>query len=312
MKGILKSNKEYFGLFFILIFLLFLSACGGVTPTGPNISSFTATSISITQGESVALSWVTDATSLSIDQAIGTVTAPSGSTTVTPAETITYTLTACNSIGTSTAIVTITVNPVVVPEQTITIQPGPTAGKDSYINSEALPGFNAGSSNELSVGNPFAATPTFNVERFNLIPIEVDTLRSFLQFDLGLLPANAVITNASFKLYQYYTLGSEDITIGVHQVNESWEEDTINWGNKPTYLSVPEDITSVVAGEMTWLSWDITDLLQGWLDESIANYGLMLKSTEELSDNSSISCYSSDYMDDSALHPKLEITYSVP
>jgi parallel beta-helix repeat protein len=111
MKGIQKNTTRYFVLFFVLIcFLPLLLSCDGVTPSGPTISSFTATSTSITEGESVTLSWVTNATSVSINQGVGTVTAPSGSTTVTPASTTTYTLTATNSTGSSTNSITITIS----------------------------------------------------------------------------------------------------------------------------------------------------------------------------------------------------------
>ena len=53
----------------------------------------------------------------------------SSSTTVYPSETTTYTLAATNKIGLTPAVLTITVNPAVVVEQTIIIQPGPVEGK---------------------------------------------------------------------------------------------------------------------------------------------------------------------------------------
>lgn len=109
MKGILKGKQEYFGLFFILIFLFLLSGCGGITPSGPAISSFTASPPNITAGDSSTLSWsVTDADTLSINQGIGIVTGKS--ITVSPTTTTTYTLTAANSAGSTNATITITVN----------------------------------------------------------------------------------------------------------------------------------------------------------------------------------------------------------
>jgi len=81
----------------------------------PVISSFTASSTSVTVGGSTTLSWsVTGATSLSINQGIGVVT---GTTTklVTPTATTTYTLTATNSSGSVTATATVNVNTVVPP-----------------------------------------------------------------------------------------------------------------------------------------------------------------------------------------------------
>ena len=78
-------------------------------PTPPTVTSFSASPASITQGQSSTLSWaVSNATSVTIDQGIGTVTA-SGSRIVSPAATTTYTLTATNASGSSTARTTLTV-----------------------------------------------------------------------------------------------------------------------------------------------------------------------------------------------------------
>ncbi len=82
-------------------------------PPAPVISSFTASPSGITSGQSSTLSWsTTNATSLSIDNSIGTVTGNSKS--VSPTVTTTYTLTATGSGGTATAQTTVTVNNTVV------------------------------------------------------------------------------------------------------------------------------------------------------------------------------------------------------
>ena len=90
-----------------------------ITPgggTAPTISSFTSNPSSITTGQSTTLSWnVSGATSLSISS-IGSVTGLS-SKVVTPSATTTYTLTATNATGSSSAVTTVTVNPVGVDTQ---------------------------------------------------------------------------------------------------------------------------------------------------------------------------------------------------
>ena len=79
---------------------------------GPIIASFTATPGSVVAGAAVALAWsVSQATSLSIDQGVGTVTGAGVSTT--PPASTTYRLTATNSKGSATAAVTVTVAPAV-------------------------------------------------------------------------------------------------------------------------------------------------------------------------------------------------------
>jgi hypothetical protein len=76
----------------------------------PNIASFTASPDTITAGGSSTLSWgaVTNADSAEIDQSIGGVATP-GSTSVSPASTTTYTLTARCGSNTKIAQVTVTV-----------------------------------------------------------------------------------------------------------------------------------------------------------------------------------------------------------
>jgi hypothetical protein len=72
------------------------------------ISSFTATPASIASGGSSTLAWnVSGATSLSINQGVGTVTGTYAS--VSPAATTTYTLTATNVAGTASATAAVTV-----------------------------------------------------------------------------------------------------------------------------------------------------------------------------------------------------------
>ena len=80
----------------------------------PTISSFTASPSSVTSGGASTLAWnVIGATSLSINQGVGTVTG--SSSVVHPAATTTYTLTATNSGGSSTASATVTVTAAALP-----------------------------------------------------------------------------------------------------------------------------------------------------------------------------------------------------
>ncbi len=83
------------------------TTCSGT----PNIASFTASSTTITAGQSATLEWglVSNADNAQIDNGIGGVATP-GSITVAPGTTTTYTLTAACGSDTTTAQVTITVN----------------------------------------------------------------------------------------------------------------------------------------------------------------------------------------------------------
>ena len=90
------------------------SATTQVSASAPGTSQvvrFDATPSSITAGQSSQLTWIVQgATTVSINNGIGNVAA-TGSTTVTPAATTTYTLTAVGPSGNVTATTTVTVTP---------------------------------------------------------------------------------------------------------------------------------------------------------------------------------------------------------
>ena len=77
---------------------------------GPKVASFSASATSITAGDSVTLSWeITGATTISIDNEVGDVS-DATETSVSPAETTTYTITATDADDISqTASVTVTI-----------------------------------------------------------------------------------------------------------------------------------------------------------------------------------------------------------
>ena len=76
----------------------------------PTIVAFSATPAEMTEGESTTLMWnVTSATSIQIDQGVGSGLAAAGTTSVSPGSSTTYILTASNSAGSSTQSVTVTV-----------------------------------------------------------------------------------------------------------------------------------------------------------------------------------------------------------
>lgn len=85
-------------------------------------ASLTADKTSINRGDSVKLTWTTtDATNVSIAPEVGAVT-PQGSTTVTPTDSMTYTLTASSAGGNADSSVHISVNapaPVAAPNPSI-------------------------------------------------------------------------------------------------------------------------------------------------------------------------------------------------
>jgi phospholipase C len=106
-----------------------LSSLPPVVPT----ATLTATPATISTGNHAMLTWTTaNATTVSIDQGIGTVAA-SGSTTVTPTATTQYTLTATDSNGSVTSVTTVTVQ-ATAPTATLSASPSTiVAGNSSTL-----------------------------------------------------------------------------------------------------------------------------------------------------------------------------------
>jgi hypothetical protein len=292
----MKSKKmtyfKYFNLFFAIAVLVLITGCSGTSPAVPIINSFFASPSAIIAGESTTLSWtVTGADSVTIDYGIGTV-ALTGITTVNPTTDTTYTLIATNSAGPVIATVTVTVATI----ETLILQPG-SEGKDAFVNSDEIyPDLNVGDSAYLLAGdNGFKN-------------------RTYIQFDLNPnpLPAGAVITDARLKIYQDTMLilpGT--FNGGLYRVTSNWEENEITWNNQPTSSSDTVALPTLYDTTGTWVTCHIEDFVKGWLEGSITNYGLLLKATDESSEDTGARFFSSDYVTDITKHPILEIDYYV-
>ena len=264
--------------------------------TAPVITTFTADNRFIKTGESTALSWeVKGAATVTITPDIGTVD-PSGTLSLSPADTTTYTLAAANLIGSDTKKVKIVV------EKTLVIQPGPGEGADVFISrNDEDRNYYDGSA--LVIGR----TPGHFTK----------TGRSLLAFrELGRvnygLPPNATITSAHLLLYADAKLGDENIrTVHVHRITDRWVRTGVTWNNAPGFDATPASSLQINFRRSTWLSWDITNLVEGWVDGSVPNHGVLLKRTNDGSGDFMLWLYNSRYTPDPNLRPKLEITYYV-
>lgn len=105
--------------------------------------------------------------------------------------------------------------------------------------------------------------------------------RTFLRYDLSMLPAGAELIKATLHMYcHYWNDNASKGTTNVSKVTADWQESTMTWSNQPsftgTYLS--EDKYAPAVGE--WTDWDITTLVQEWVSGT-PNYGLTIKNNNE-------------------------------
>ena len=147
------------------------------------------------------------------------------------------------------------------------------------------------------------------------------TQRPVLRFDLGGIPAGARVVSAILEM-RLLSL-SVPGTATAHELTRSFVEGTkagggtadgATWGTYDgtgTWANAGGDFSPAVADETTisstdtWVSWDISGLVQKWMAGE-PNYGLLLQGANGLDKAK----FASREDADPALHPKLTISYA--
>jgi hypothetical protein len=295
MKKIIPRKGIYFQFCIIILLAVFLSSCSTTTPSAPIINSFTADDTTIDEGDNVTLSWsVTDASTVTINPG-GLIVALSGSTSVSPTETTTYTLTATNSAGPSSATVTIKIL------QREILIPNESQSKDTFVtNAEPLTNYD---------GAPYLAAGTL---------MESGTVeRIYLQFDVSAIPNNAIITEAKVGLFfkdpmSYVSIPIYiEVPLAVYEVEEYWDEASLDWNNQPAANSVYEDVQTLAGDTDKYIYWNITSLVQGWVSGTKSNYGMRLADEDEMTLDDG-KHFGSSSAPVGTERPKLMISYYIP
>ena len=228
-------------------------------PASPVISSFKASPASITSGASSTLSWsVSGATSLSINQGVGTVTGTT-SKSVKPTATTTYTLTATNAAGSVTKTATVTVSAAQPPSgSTITVYPAITY--QTMVGWEAT---DQSGQTECSGFNSYKSTllnQAVNDLGINRIRLEVRAKSDGWTFDLAdldsrinqiILPIRQHLSNRGEKLFLNVCFVGDS---NLHTDKNRYAQQVLATYNhlKTTFGFVPDGWEVVL--EPTWIS----------------------------------------------------------
>lgn len=199
----------------------------------------------------------------------------------------------------------------------IIIQPDPASGKDASV-ALGQPGNNSGAWTLALAGDiPFAAW---------------QTTRTLAQFDLSAIPTGSTINSATVSFYQYWQGDTSTPTLDLHYLTRSWTEGTGTmtatndgaswnsydgtnpWGTPGGDYNAAASASAVAPNSTSsWVDWDVTGLTQGWVDGSVVNNGFVIKKNVETGAVfDSKGFYTSDYMGDPSLRPKLVIEYTPP
>lgn len=171
---------------------------------------------------------------------------------------------------------------------------------------------------------------------------EPKNFRSLLQFELSSLPGDSsLIAEARLGLYYFSAPHADPAgrTYDVYAVTHDWSETGATWqarenydqasptywdgysAGTPTYQPGGADIEAlsvasaiVPAATDTWMTWDVSDLLAGWIDNPSSRHGLLVKDANEVAANpggniSHHAQFRSREFSDPTLRPYLEVTY---
>lgn len=113
----------------------------------------------------------------------------------------------------------------------------------------------------------------------------------YMRFELpsNLLGPGQTVTEAS--LYVPYSFSfvyqgtptpppHAPVTMRVHRVLAPWTENTVTWGSKPPYASIPHDEITGITAPMT-LEFDVTTLVRGWAHGASPNHGFAITSPND-------------------------------
>ncbi|MDJ0701184.1 MAG: DNRLRE domain-containing protein, partial [Woeseiaceae bacterium] len=183
------------------------------------------------------------------------------------------------------------------PPVTHVFRPGPGESEDAEIWQQS-PDDNYGNSDETWVSSA-----------------SNDTTRSLLRFDTGAIPRGARIIDATLSLERRSGSGQSE-PISAHRITQSWEESSVTWNSRRWGVSwntagadfeLTPYATALVGPANQSPEWDVTSLVQGWVDGSYPNYGVVLVATT--SGMTGERFHSSDVVDP-ANRPSLTVTYA--
>ncbi len=130
--------------------------------------------------------------------------------------------------------------------------------------------------------------------------------RSFLQWDLSTIPSIATITQALMWINKIADVGAFPRTYEAQAVSASWMEGTITWNTQPGVIGSPA--SSVITTTDTWYAWDITTIVQNWVDGTWTNNGIRVMDSAENSGSEVQSNFDSREATDD---PILDVDYTI-
>ncbi len=146
--------------------------------------------------------------------------------------------------------------------------------------------------------------------------------RSLLDFDLP-IPFGTQIDEARLETYFDQALGEAGpVTVEAREITGEWESWTVTWNSQPAVASTAAATVTRQPGELSrWHAFDVTAVVNKWMNTDLESYGFMLRAADEGSTakvggpvyESSEDVYGGDGMfGETVTHPRLVVTYGTP
>jgi len=143
-----------------------------------------------------------------------------------------------------------------------------------------------------------------------------NTSLSLFRFNLQAIPAGAKIRSATLSLL-HESGNDADVPVTAHRITNPWNEDYVTWRRRDNGINWdtsggdldPNAVSTTLVGPASNIryEWDLTSLVQGWVDATYENHGVALRTMENGIFGERF--YTSDETDP-ARRPRLTITYA--
>ncbi len=150
-----------------------------------------------------------------------------------------------------------------------------------------------------------------------------------IKFDLSMLPKGARIESATLSLYQTAARGDAAYEVSVHKIInhnpdlqaadgftyngvDSWTASGTSYNNIPLAQGdiAPPETVNTLDRNMGYKEWQVTKMVQDWVKDPAANFGLLLNS-DATANKDSYRFFASSEANDAAQRPALEIEYTI-
>ncbi|AWZ49483.1 hypothetical protein C3495_11950 [Clostridiaceae bacterium 14S0207] len=148
-------------------------------------------------------------------------------------------------------------------------------------------------------GNPYSTfenSPVLYVGNNNAIGT---SYKSFLYFDVSQIPANNFIQSADLKLYVLQKTIAGSVTVNIYRLGGSFDPAFLTWSSSQNIPTIATTDTLLVTNNDEYVTADITDIVQGWVNGTQQNNGIMISIDNQVNgyiqfasnNNPLISCY---------------------